>query len=122
MKLRHTETILQHTSTLDKSAVVVDTLFHSLILPAVVDNELFVAATAAMTHCWERAHASCHDINPYLCLDGASKDTTRDRLTRQTDRQDKDRQTDKTKTDKQTRQRQTDKTFTILVFIKVGDG
>ena len=73
MKLRHTETILQHTSTLDKSAVVVDTLLHSLILPAVVDNELFVAATAAMTHCWERAHASCHDINSYLCLDGASK-------------------------------------------------
>ena len=52
LKLRHTEAILQHTSTLDKSAVVVDTLLHSLILPTVVDDELFVAATAAMTHCW----------------------------------------------------------------------
>ena len=57
-ELRYTEAILQHTSTLDQSAIVVDALLHSLVLTTVVDNEQFVAATAAMTHCWGRAHAS----------------------------------------------------------------
>jgi len=62
-ELRYTEAILQHTSTLDQSAIVVDALLHSLVLTTVVDNERFVAATAAMTHCWGRAHASEMMVN-----------------------------------------------------------
>ena len=39
------------TSTLDEPAIVVDTLLHSLVLPAVVDDERLTAATATVTHC-----------------------------------------------------------------------
>jgi len=42
---------LPPTSTLDEPAIVVDILLHSLVLPAVVDDERLTAATATVTHC-----------------------------------------------------------------------
>ena len=54
MRIRLLRAILPPTSTLDEPAIVVDTLLHSLVLPAVVDNERLTAPTATVTHGYGR--------------------------------------------------------------------